>query len=59
MSPMTDLVRKFSKASDLVVDFCASACSNAKAGMLLDLYRTSAEHNMDPDVLSALDRTLC
>lgn len=50
-----NLVRKFSKAGDLVMDFFAGRCSIGIARMLLDQHRTFVRCNVDPEVQSAAE----
>lgn len=55
MSWMTDFMQKFSKAGDLVMDFCGVTCSKTKACMSPQQHRKFVGCNGDSKVLSAAE----
>lgn len=53
-----DLVRKFSRLRDVVIDFCTGTCSAEKACMLLDQHRKFVECDLNSEMLTAAETVL-
>lgn len=52
---MRDLVRKLTKAGELVLDFYAGTCFTVRACMLFDRQREFVGCDLDPEVLCAVE----
>lgn len=58
MSRMKDLLRKYTRPENVVLDFCARTCSAAKACMLPDQHKKFVGCDVDSELLNAADKDL-